>query len=52
MGSFVSRASAEVLCWLSATDQPPPSSAAVALKPVPWSRFVGMLRSFVGIKGP
>lgn len=50
MGSFVSRASAEVLSWLSTTDEPPPSSAAVALKPVPWSRFVGMLRSFVGIK--
>jgi hypothetical protein len=52
MGSFVSRSSAEVLSWLSATDQPPPSSAAVPLKPVPWSRFVGMLRSFVGIKEP
>jgi hypothetical protein len=50
MGSFVARPSAEVLSWLSATDEAPPSSAAVALQPVPWQRFVGVLKSFLGVK--
>jgi hypothetical protein len=50
MGAFVSRSSAEVLAWLSSpSDDPPPSQAAAALKPMPWTHFMSMLRKFLGI---
>jgi hypothetical protein len=48
MGSFVSHESAELLAWLSETDEAPPSRAATKLRPVPWARFVGVLKSFLG----
>ena len=50
MGSFVTRASAEVLAFLSASDEPPPSKGAPdsKLKPLPWERFVNVLKSFIG----
>jgi Zn-finger nucleic acid-binding protein len=50
MGAFVSRTSAEVLSWLSASDDPPESVAAPKLQPVPWTRFVGLIRGFLGMK--
>jgi Zn-finger nucleic acid-binding protein len=50
MGAFVSRTSAEVLSWLSATDDPPASVTPAKLEPVPWDRFVGLIQSFLGLK--
>jgi Zn-finger nucleic acid-binding protein len=50
MGSFVSRTSAEILSFLSASDDPPASRAAVDLKPLPWERFVALLKSIFGAK--
>jgi hypothetical protein len=50
MGSFVSRTSAEILSFLSASDDPPASRAAVDLKPLPWERFVALLKSIFGPK--
>ena len=43
---------AEVLSWLSASDDPPPSTTAPgvkALEPLPWERFVMLLKSLLGI---
>jgi len=54
MGSFVTRPNAELLSWLSsATDHsesPPASKADVSLKPLPWDRFIALLKSIVGMK--
>lgn len=56
MGSFVSRSSAEVLSWLSSHhDEPPPQSqarpdATKALKPVPWDRFVALMKGLLGLR--
>jgi hypothetical protein len=51
LGSFVSRASADVLSWLSEhdPDDAPPIPAAAAVPPVPWERFVGVVRSLLGL---
>jgi hypothetical protein len=51
LGAFVSRPSAEILAFLSQTDDPPPSTAKVALKPLPWDRFVSSIRGFLGTLG-
>jgi Zn-finger nucleic acid-binding protein len=51
MGSFVSRTSAEVLAWLSPSDEPPPSqSAGAELKPLPWRRFVLSVKRALGLE--
>lgn len=50
MGAFVSRTSAEVLSFLSDNDEPPPSQAKVAVKPLPWERFMALIRALLGSK--
>ena len=50
MGAFVSRASTEVLAWLDTADAPPPSVGPASLKPVPWERFVKVLKDFLGLE--
>lgn len=49
MGAFVSRASADVLAWLDTADAPPPSVGPASLRPVPWERFVKVLKGFLGL---
>jgi Zn-finger nucleic acid-binding protein len=48
MGSFVAHSSAEILAWLTETDEPPPSHAAKELRPLPWASFVAVVKSFLG----
>lgn len=53
MGSFVSRPSAEVLSWLadeSASDEPPPSRAEATLRPLPWDRFIALIKRLLGME--
>ena len=50
MGAFVPRASAEVLAFLDAGDDPPASRGPASLQPLPWERFVKLLKGFVGLK--
>lgn len=47
MGAFVSRSSAEVLAWLSSSDDPPPSHGPQSVRPLPWHRLVALLKSFL-----
>jgi hypothetical protein len=51
-GVFVPRTSAELLATLPNGGEPPPSSTSPAetvLEPLPWQRFVGLLKRFVGL---
>jgi Zn-finger nucleic acid-binding protein len=50
-GVFVPRTSATLLATLPPDDAPPPSSTASAgvLEPLPWQRFMALLRRLVGI---
>jgi hypothetical protein len=51
MGSFVSRASAEVLSFLdSADDHRPSDTGASTAPPLPWERFVKVVKSMLGLK--
>lgn len=50
MGAFVSRSSAEVLAWLSGSDDPPPSRGPTSVRPLPWDRLVALLKSVLGVK--
>jgi Zn-finger nucleic acid-binding protein len=56
MGSFVSRTSAEVLSWLGTSDESPPMSHAPpshsegVLEPLPWDRFVALLKRLLGLE--
>lgn len=47
MGAFVTRASAEVLAFLDAGDEPPPSRGPASLRPLPWPRFVRLIKGFL-----
>ncbi|MBX3230155.1 MAG: zf-TFIIB domain-containing protein [Labilithrix sp.] len=51
MGAFVTRASAEVLAWRSGADAPPPSMSVppTSAKPLPWDRFLRVLKGFLGL---
>lgn len=52
-GVFVPRTSAGLLATLPPDEEPPPSSteASRALEPLPWQRFVSLLRRLVGLAG-
>ena len=51
MGAFVSRTSAELLSWLSsASDEAPVSTSTGVVEPLPWERFIALLKSFLGVK--
>lgn len=51
MGAFVTRASAEVLAFLDKQDEPPPSQAPLSrAEPLPWDRFVGLIKAWLGKK--
>jgi Zn-finger nucleic acid-binding protein len=51
MGSFVTRPNAELLSWLSdASDDAPASKADVSLKPLPWERFIAVIKGILGMK--
>jgi Zn-finger nucleic acid-binding protein len=53
MGSFVTKPNAELLSWLSdASDDAPASKADVTLKPLPWERFIAVIKSILGVKEP
>lgn len=50
MGSFVTRPNAELLSWLSdASDDAPASKADVTLRPLPWERFIALLKNILGL---
>lgn len=50
MGAFVSRASAEVLAFLDARDEAPPSQGpASRAEPLPWERFVTLVKAWLGL---
>lgn len=52
MGAFVSRASAEVLAFVAPTDEPPPSQAAATrARPLPWERFIAVVRAWLAPRG-
>lgn len=50
MGAFVPRTSATLLATLPADDVPPPSSTegAKPLEPLPWQKFMGVVRKLLG----
>ena len=50
MGAFVSLTNAEVLSFLDADDDPPPSRGPASLSPLPWERFVTLIKTFLGAK--
>ena len=51
MGSFVTRASMEVLAFLSKTDESPNSISPMSrARPLPWERFVGVVKAFLGFE--
>lgn len=47
-GSFVSATSASLLGTLPADADPPPSESAKALEPLPWQKFVAVLKALFG----
>lgn len=49
VGAFVSRTSAELLSSLSTSDAPPPSESPGALAPLPWARFVALIKRLLGL---
>lgn len=50
MGAYVTHASAQVLAFLDMADEAPPSIGPKSLRPLPWPRFVKLLKGFLGIK--
>jgi Zn-finger nucleic acid-binding protein len=52
MGAFVSRPSASVLAYLPTNDDQPPESQAPLSRaaPLPWERFVTLLKAWLGLE--
>lgn len=48
-GSFVSATSADVLARLPPEESAPPSEASKVLEPLPWQKFVAVLKALFGV---
>ena len=49
MGVFVGKSSAEMLAALPPQEEPPPSEAPEVLDPLPWQRFLMILKRALGL---
>lgn len=49
LGVFVGKSSAEMLAALPPDDEPPPSEAPEVLDPLPWQRFLMILKRALGL---
>lgn len=49
LGVFVTKSSSEMLVALPPEEQPPPSEAPAVLEPLPWQRFLMVIKRALGL---